>query len=395
MTTLHSPARRRAAFTLIIAASLLGIAGTDLILPAIPALPGAFGATHERAQHVLAAFVAGTALGLLAFGALGARFDQRRLLVASLLSYAAISALAAFSPTLDAMIALRFVQGAAGSAAAVFAPGMIRKLYGEERAVAALGLFGSLEALAPAFAPILGLGLMYLGGWPASFMAIAVLAALLAFCVMASGDALPRPQTGQTDGSYIRLLSDPTYMRYALSHALTLGSLLIVIFSAPTVFVAALGAGISQFIAMQLVGIVTFMASANLASRASARWGAERLLWGGGALALASSAALWAYGLAGGGQTWVVTALFVPFNIGIGLRGPVGFHRAMVAAGGDDARGAAILVVAILGVAALATALVAPFILQGLAPIGLAAVIMAAMSLVLLGVLPKLEEAAA
>ena len=116
--------------------TVLGIAGTDLVLPAVPTLPEALGGDLERAQLVLAAFVAGSACGLLGFGALGSRFDQRGVLYVSLLGYALISAAASLSPSLDVLVALRFLQGAAGSAAAVFAPGMLRALYGDAQAVA-------------------------------------------------------------------------------------------------------------------------------------------------------------------------------------------------------------------------------------------------------------------
>ena len=76
---------------------MLGIAGTDLVLPAVPGLPAALGGTPAEAQLVLAAFVAGAALGLLLFGELGARFDQPRLLALSLVAYGAVSAAAARS----------------------------------------------------------------------------------------------------------------------------------------------------------------------------------------------------------------------------------------------------------------------------------------------------------
>ena len=80
------------AFALIAATTALGLAGTDLVLPAVPDLQRQLGGTAESAQLVLAAFTAGAACGLLLFGELGTHFDQRRLLVGSLLAYAAASA---------------------------------------------------------------------------------------------------------------------------------------------------------------------------------------------------------------------------------------------------------------------------------------------------------------
>lgn len=116
-------------FALLILGTTLGIAGTDLILPAIPQLPELMGGSQAMAQLVLATFVAGTCAGLILFGELGARFDQRDLFVASLIAYGCVSLVCLFAPTLPVLVALRFLQGLSGAAAAVFAPGMIRPCF--------------------------------------------------------------------------------------------------------------------------------------------------------------------------------------------------------------------------------------------------------------------------
>jgi MFS family permease len=92
------PLRPVPAFVLVAGGTVLGIAGTDLVLPAVPSLPAALGGSPAQAQLVLAAFVAGTALGLLLFGELGARFDRRWLLAGSLAAYGLVSAAAGLRP---------------------------------------------------------------------------------------------------------------------------------------------------------------------------------------------------------------------------------------------------------------------------------------------------------
>lgn len=392
MTTHDHDASRRVAFFLIIAGTLLGIAGTDLILPAIPFLPEALGTTHARAQYVLAAFVVGAAAGLLAFGTLGARLDQRRLLIASLLAYSGTSATAAASTSMEFLIVLRFLQGFAGSAAAVFAPGIIRALYGDRRAVSALGLLNSVEMLAPALAPIVGAWLLFLGGWPSSFVAIAAAALAAAIGVALLGKALPQPAKPTRGGGYLRLLRDGTFMRYACSHALVLGALLVIVFAAPTVFVVSLGATLADFIVLQIVGITAFVVAANLSGRLAARYGREAAIWSGTWAAAASSVAILILALSGAATPLAVTLLFIPFNIGLGLRGPAGFHGAVVAAKGDDARGAAIVVVAILAVAAAGTTVVAPFITFGLLPMALVSTVLVGLGLGMLALLPPLRS---
>ena len=113
------------AFGLLVLGTILGLAGTDLVLPAVPSLPDTLGGSQAMAQMVLAAFVTGGCIGLLMFGELGARIDQRNLLVLSLAAYALVSLACMAAPSLPALVGLRFAQGLTSSAAAVFAPGMI------------------------------------------------------------------------------------------------------------------------------------------------------------------------------------------------------------------------------------------------------------------------------
>lgn len=381
----------KAAFALVLCGTVLGIAGTDLVLPAIPGLPAALGGTPAVAQLVLAAFVAGVGVGLLLFGELGARYDQPRLLALSLFAYAAVSAGCGLAHSLDVLIGLRFIQGAAGAAAAVFAPGLIRAGFAPEAAVRFLGLLGSIESLVPALAPVAGLWLLRWWGWQASFDGIAILAFVLALAVAALRSRFPVPARATRSGGYGVLLRDPVFLRYALSQAFTLGGLLTFVFGAPVVIVATMHGTLTDFVVMQITGIVFFAVSANYAGKLAARFGTERMILFGSAISAAGALGILGYALAGGNRPAMLAILFVPVNLGLGLRGPPGFMQAVIAAHGDDARGAALVILFILLTAAGGTAAAAPFILSGLPALaGFAAAISTASILCLLA-LPKLQ----
>lgn len=51
-----SPSQRLLAFGVVLLATLLGFAATDLVLPAVSLLPQALNGTPTQAQHVLASF---------------------------------------------------------------------------------------------------------------------------------------------------------------------------------------------------------------------------------------------------------------------------------------------------------------------------------------------------
>jgi len=65
----------------------------------------------------------------------------------------------------------------------------------------------------------------------------------------------------------------------------------------------------------------------------------------------------------------VITALFIPVNSGLGLRGPPGFFRAILASLGDDARGSGLVILFLLATSAIGTALVSPWIDKGTIPL--------------------------
>lgn len=367
---------------MIACGTFLGLAGTDLVLPAVPSLPAALGGTLSEAQFVLAAFTGGTVIGLLLFGELGSRIDQRILLAVSLLAYAAFSALAGAADSLGVLIGWRAAQGATATAAAVFAPGMLRALYSDEHAVAALGRINSIEVLAPALAPILGLWLLDAFGWRSTFHVMTLLTGSLGLLILVRRQALPRVVARHDEGSYGDLLRNRPFLRHTLGHAFTIGALLVFVFGAPAVFVASLDATVVDFIVMQALGIALFIMLANASGYLTRRFGADRMILIGSWTSAAGGVVMLAYALTGGENTVTVTIICLLLNAGLGLRGPAGFHRAVVAAD-DDARGSALVILAMLGVTSLGTALVAPFITDGLVPLSSAAALLAVAALVL------------
>ncbi|HZH53780.1 MAG TPA: MFS transporter [Microvirga sp.] len=380
------------AFILIAASTVLAIAGTDLVLPAVPSLPEVLGGSIERSQLVLAAYVLGTSVGLVSFGELGARHERSTLLSASLGLFALASLAAAFAPNIESLIAIRFAQGAFGAAPAVFAPGLIRALYGDANAVGALGRLGSIESLTPALAPIAGAYLLAVGGWQVSFLLLAALSVLVLVALRITGALLlPREGgagNGTGTGGYGKLLRNGVFLRYALSQAFSLGSLLVFVFGAPAVLTGPLGLDLSAFIVLQVSGIAMFILGATLSGRLSAAFGAERLIGGGTLLLLAGFVALLLYAVLGGTSLPVVIGCFLMVNLGFGLRGPPGFHQAVVASEGDDARGAALVVLGVLVTAGLGTAAAAPFIAFGLVPLTAVATAVAVAACLTLAVLP-------
>ncbi|MCR9279801.1 MAG: MFS transporter [Pseudomonadaceae bacterium] len=370
--------------TLVVLSTTVGLAGTDLVLPAVPSLPDFLGGTVERSQLVLATFSFGSAIGFICFGELGARMDSRWLLVASLLGFAILSATAASTTSLDSLIGQRFFQGLFAAAPAVFGPGIIRSLLDERGALRAMGLLGSIESIVPALAPILGYWLLITYNWQASFQLTAVLAGLLSVCWLAVLKSVPSRRARGAEHGYRRLVRNTEFLRFAGSQAFTLGGLLIFVFGAPAVITTAMDGSLSDFVTMQVLGISFFIVAANLADRLVARFGSEETIKAGSLMSAVGLLLIVGYAVVDGANPKVLWPLFLIVNLGLGVRGPPGFYRAIVASGDDDARGAALVMLFILFIAAAGTAIAAPFISIGLAPLAIVACVTSWLSVALL-----------
>ncbi|SHF91733.1 MFS transporter [Streptoalloteichus hindustanus] len=373
-----------AVVALVLGGTATGLAGVDLVLPAVPGLPEQLGGSPGQAQLVLSAYVLGTAVGLLCCGALSAVMRARWILVGALSVLAAVSLVCSLMPSLTALVVLRFFQGVASAAPAVLAPGLLRRLLPPAAAVRALGVLSSVESLVPALAPLAGAGLVAGLGWTGPFLALAVAAALVAVGAFVLRRSVPDPPAGPKTGGYLALLRNRAYLRQAGSQALTMSGLLVFVFGAPAVIEHSLGGTIADFIFLQVVGVAAFIVAANLSGTMVRRWGAPRVVFAGTALAALGGAGLLVFAVLGGHQPVLLIPLLLPVNIGLGLRGPAGFMAALDAAG-DDARGAAVIVLLHTVLAATGNAVVAAFLDGALVTLTVVSAVLLASALVVLG----------
>lgn len=379
--------RKNTAFLILLIAAgpVCGLAATDLILPAIPMLPTVLQGTAEAAQWVLAAFAFGTGVGLLVFGELGARYKVGSVLVYSLFAFAGLSFVATQTGTLTEMSTVRFFQGIAASAAPVFAPVMVKRLYSEQDAVAMIGRIGSIESMAPAIAPIVGAMLLSAYGWQSSFHLVAVVAATLGVVWLVAAELRRRfSRLERVAEGYLALLLDLEFLRYALSQAFTLGALLVIVFAAPKVVTSSLGGDLSDFIVMQVLGITFFVIAANMTRIFTRWWGDENSVVIGSALSAAGCIGILIAAVFDVQSIPLLWFLFAFVNLGLGIRGPVGFYKALMASGANDSRGSALVVFLVMLVTAAGTATVAPYIESGLLPVAIASTVIAVSSVLVL-----------
>jgi hypothetical protein len=88
-----------------------------------------------------------------------------------------------------------------------------------------------------------------------------------------------------------------------------------------------------------------------------------------------------AYAALGGDALLPYLVLFVPVNLGLGFRGPLAFMAALDAAGGNDSRASALMLLTVMLLTGLGTLLAAPTLDDGPRGLTLAAFLLAALGL--------------
>ena len=172
---------RPPAYTVVVLGllTMFGPLSLDLYLPALPQLADDLATSASAAQLSITACLVGLALGQLVAGPLSDRLGRRRPLVAGLLAYVLASIACAFAPSVEVLVALRFVQGLAGAAGIVISRAIARDLYSGRALMIFFSRLLLIAGLAPVLAPILGGQLSRIMDWRGIFLVLAGFGAVL------------------------------------------------------------------------------------------------------------------------------------------------------------------------------------------------------------------------
>jgi MFS transporter, DHA1 family, multidrug resistance protein len=217
-TAASRPAVGRALAVVLSLLTVFGPISMDLYLPVLPALTTELRSATATAQLTITACLFGLALGQLVAGPLSDRFGRRRPLLVGVVGYVAVSLLCAASPTVETLVAARFVQGLAGGVGIVIAQAAGRDLYAGGALLRYYGRLTVLAGLAAIVGPVIGGQLAQVTDWRGIFAFLAAVgAAILAACLLVFRETLPaeRRVTGglaQTGRDMRRLLSDRVFV---------------------------------------------------------------------------------------------------------------------------------------------------------------------------------------
>ncbi|WKV71869.1 multidrug effflux MFS transporter [Streptomyces sp. PCS3-D2] len=297
---------------------------TDMYAPAFPRMTGDLHSDASGIQLTLTAFLLGMGLGQLVLGPVSDRFGRRRPLLAGTAAMVAASLLCALAPSLDILIALRFVQGFGGAAGVVVGRAVISDVATGDAAARLFGTLMTLSGLGPIVAPLIGGALTESSGWRGIFLVLAGASALALVCsALLVPESLPADRrraggAGATAQALRDVLHNRAYLGYALSFALAFGMLFSYIAGSAFLFQEVLGLGVGHAsLAFAAVGVIGTIASV-VGTRLVGRFSPRGLLRSGLYVMAVCSAALYATALAGHlGLAGTMTLLCLVF---VGMR---------------------------------------------------------------------------
>lgn len=319
--------------SLVVAAVLtalvaFGPISTDLYLPSLPSLPGAFGTSLATVQLTLSVFLIGFAVGMAAYGPLSDRFGRRPLILAGIAVYAVASVACALAPSIEALIGFRLIQAIGASSGPVLARAVVRDVYGRDRAARVLAYMTLAMALAPAIGPILGGQIAAWFGWRANFWLLSGFGALILIAALTLIEETNRAKdpTALQAEQWLRnqgvLLRHRAFIGEVLTVAASYSGIFAFISGSSFVMIDILHLTPQRYGASFGIVVIGYMIGTFATGRLTLRLGPDRLVRAGTLLSACGGSVMLALALAAPPSVAAVIGPFFVFMVGAGLTLP-------------------------------------------------------------------------
>ncbi|MEU3341248.1 multidrug effflux MFS transporter [Streptomyces sp. NPDC002144] len=225
----------------------------DMYLPSLPEVTHALHAPAATVQLTLTACLLGMALGQLVVGPMSDKWGRRRPLLTGLAVYVLATALCAFAPNVEVLVAFRLVQGLAGAAGIVIARAVVRDLYDGTAMARFFSTLMLISGVAPIVAPLIGGQILRVTDWRGVFVVLTVVGLLLGALVWTRlPETLPRAEqhaggVGEALHSMRRLLADLPFTGFMLAGGFAFAALFAYISASPFVIQDIYGASPQTF----------------------------------------------------------------------------------------------------------------------------------------------------
>jgi DHA1 family bicyclomycin/chloramphenicol resistance-like MFS transporter len=259
------PQSRRYLILVLGVLTALGAASTDMYLPSLPAIGESLRASQASVQLTLATFMMGMGTGQLVYGPVSDRWGRRVPLVFGIALFVIASLACVYAPTIEALIATRFLQALGAAAGPVIARAIVRDLYSGQEIARVLSLMILVMGAVPILAPLAGGGLLVFFGWRAIFGALTLFGVLaLTLAVFAVPRTRATEHSGTLSQNIAALIVDPMFVGGTAVGAFGAAALFAYIGSASYVFMTVYHFTPQEFGALFGINGAGFIAASQL-----------------------------------------------------------------------------------------------------------------------------------
>ncbi|MBW8688227.1 multidrug effflux MFS transporter [Chitinophaga sp. B61] len=220
----------------------LGPFSIDMYLSGYQAIAEDLHTTTARIGLSLASYFIGISAGQLLYGPLLDRFGRKKPLYVGLVIYIIASAGCIGARTLDAFVALRFIQAIGSCAAAVASVAMVRDLFPIKDSAKVFALLMLVVGASPMLAPTIGGYITTAFNWQAIFIVLGGMGLLLMIACFFFLPESHQPDTsmslkpGPIISGFWAVMREPQFYTYALTGAFAFSGLFVYVSSSPVVF---------------------------------------------------------------------------------------------------------------------------------------------------------------
>ncbi|MCW5717318.1 MAG: multidrug effflux MFS transporter [Bauldia sp.] len=288
----------------------------DMYLPAMPAIAADLDTTTALTQLTLMVFFVSFGLFQLVYGPVSDQVGRKKPLYVGLALFTIGSIGSALAPSIELLIAARFVQGVGAAAGMVIARSIVRDLHTGVAATRLMSLVMLVFSVSPILAPLSGSALIEAFDWRAVFWAVTV-AGLLGIGLVAFFLPETRPVEARVGGglrkalsSAGQLLRDGRFMGITLIGGLGMAAFFAFLGASSFVYIDHFGLTPTQYSIAFSVNAIAFIGASQFSARLAARFGVGPVIAAAVTFFMVVTVALLALTLAGVDSLVVLMAMF-------------------------------------------------------------------------------------
>lgn len=293
----------------------------DMYLPALPAITADLDTSAAATQASLMSFFLAVALCQLVYGPISDSYGRKAPLYFGLALFTVGSIGCSLAPSIEWLIAARFIQGVGACAGMTIPRAVVRDLHTGHEAARLMALIMLVFSVSPILAPVSGSVIAEYIGWREIFWAVAIIGiASLALTGFALKETRPMAERIPLDvrtitANCLQLLGDRYFLGVSFIGGFGMASFFAYLAGSSFVYIDHFGLTPTQYGMAFAVNAIAFIGMAQLVGRIGKRFGLKRMVNGALTFYLISTSMLLLLTLIGVDNVFVLIGfLFVSFG---------------------------------------------------------------------------------